>query len=250
MNGSIMGQTFLFALLASLFTYTLTAIGAAMIFFSDAFRRKTDAVLTGVASGIMVSASIFSLLIPALQYETGAFFLPVVLGFAFGGGVIVLFEMIFRLLQRKTEGHWLLVGAVALHNIPEGMAIGVAFAVAGGQTGLLLAAWSLAFGIGIQNLPEGMSVAYPLKRAGFSRMKSFLIAQGTGLVEIPACLFGVLFAAFSAGWMPWILSAAAGAMIVVTVVELVPESFEKDRIAASLGFLLGFLAMMSLDLWL
>lgn len=216
-----------------------------MVFFTD--RAKGGASFAESASaGIMVAASFFSLLLPALDYETAiAPPLAITLGFALGGAFVLLVNGIMsssdRADDRKKKCR-LLYAAVALHNVPEGMAIGVAF-VGGG----FFPASALTLGIGIQNFPEGLCVACPLRANGCSKRKSFLLSALSGAIEIPSALFGALAASFVSGLMPWALSFAAGAMIAVSVSELLPESFEKNKTLALFGFLAGFALMMFLD---
>ncbi len=239
------------ALLASLFTYLMTALGAACVLFSKNFHRTLMTALTGGAAGVMIAASFFSLLLPALEYG-GALppFLTVTLGFCLGGAFIVCSDLALSRTQTRLSGlgdsNALLYFAVTLHNIPEGMAVGVAFAQAAGQEGAILSALLLAVGIGLQNFPEGMCIAFPLKRK-MSAKKSFLFAQGSGAVEIPACVLGAVAASFIAGLMPWALSFSAGAMVAVVCSELIPECFEGNKTVASAGIILGFCLMMALD---
>ena len=236
------------AFLASLLMFSFTSLGALAVFFS----KKTASLLTlltGGAAGIMIAASFFSLLLPALEYE-GALpsYVTVTLGFALGGAFILLSDRILTRTQRRFltgEGKKcaLLYFAVLLHNIPEGLAVGVAFAEGTAGAAALL----LALGIAVQNLPEGMCVAVPLRAKGMSPTKSFLFAVGSGAVEIPACLVGVLAAGAVAGLMPWALSFSAGAMIAVVCSELIPECFSGSKVLATSGIVLGFCLMMLLD---
>ena len=237
------------ALLASLFMFLLTALGALTVFGSKRMPPWLITVLTGAAAGIMIAASFFSLLLPALGYE-GALpsFVTVTLGFLLGGAFILLSDRILTRTQRRFltgEGKKcaLLYFAVLLHNIPEGLAVGVAFAEGAGGAGALL----LALGIAVQNFPEGMCVAFPLHAKGMTPLKSFLFSVASGAVEIPACLLGVLAAGAVAGLMPWALSFSAGAMIAVVCSELVPECFSGSKSLATAGIVLGFCLMMVLD---
>ena len=205
------------ALLASLFMFLLTALGALTVFGSKRMPQWLITVLTGAAAGIMIAASFFSLLLPALGYE-GALpsFVTVTLGFLLGGAFILLSDRNLTRTQRRFltgEGKKcaLLYFAVLLHNIPEGLAVGVAFAEGAGGAGALL----LALSIAVQNFPEGMCVAFPLHAKGMTPLKSFLFSVASGAVEIPACLLGVLAAGAVRGLMPWALSFSAGAMIAV-----------------------------------
>ncbi len=229
----------------------LTALGASCVFFSKKCNQSFLTLLTGLSAGIMIAASFFSLLLPALEYKNP---LPpaltVTVGFALGGGFLILTDLLLARSQRKFHAFHdgksaLLYFAVTLHNVPEGMAVGVAFAALTGEASL--PALLLGVGIAVQNFPEGMCVAFPLRKRGMSPLKSFLFAQGSGAVEIPACLLGVLAATFVAGILPWALAFSAGAMVAVVCAELIPECFSGNKTLASLGIVLGFCVMMALD---
>ncbi len=243
-----MQTSYITALLATGFTFLMTVAGSSVVFFfSEEISEKLQQVFLGFAAGIMIAASIWSLLIPSIEQSAsfGIFnWFPATVGFLFGSLSLLLLEKKLPHLAgdhlkifQSTEGlhkNFLLFFAVTLHNIPEGMAVGLA--------------WPLAFGIGIQNFPEGAAISLPLRRCGFSRKKSFFIGSATGIVEP---LFGIL-AAFLArqvqSCMPWLLSFAAGAMIYVVVEELIPEAHLGDRSAfGTLGVITGFLLMMILD---
>ena len=241
------------ALLVSIFMYAMTALGAACVFFS---KKPNAAVLTlcaGFAAGIMIAASFFSLLLPALGYDSVLpNFATVTIGFLLGGAFIIVSDLVFTRKGEHFKGlgggrNALLFLAVTLHNIPEGMAVGVAFAAAPLEGGGALSALLLAFGIAVQNFPEGMCVAFPLRKEGLSRLKSFAFSQGSGAVEIPACVLGALAASFVAGLLPWALAFSAGAMIAVVCSELVPECFSGNKTLASAGIVVGFCFMMLLD---
>lgn len=246
-------DTALQALLASLFMYAMTTLGASFVFFSGRIGKNFLTALTGAAAGIMIAASFFSLLLPALEYDTP---LPdglaVTIAFFLGGAFIVLSDLAlsraqFRFTAIGDSKSALLYFAVTLHNIPEGMAVGVAFAQAAGAEGAAVSALLLTFGIGVQNFPEGMCVAFPLRQKGLSPVRSFLFSQGSGAVEIPACVLGAVAAAAIAGLMPWALAFSAGAMIAVVCSELIPECFSGNKTVASAGVVLGFCLMMILD---
>ena len=168
------------------------------------------------------------------------------LGFCIGGGVIILTDRLFarsaRMSEKGDRKSRLLYAAVTLHNIPEGMAVGVAFAGGG-----FLPALMLALGIGVQNVPEGLCVACPLRARGMSRKKSFFLSSLSGAVEIPAAVLGAVAATFISSLMPWALAFAAGAMVAVTAAELIPESFSENKPLALIGLMLGFALMMFLD---
>ena len=242
------------ALLASLFMYFMTALGASLVFFSKKLSQTLITALTSGAAGIMIAASFFSLLLPALEYENALPpFVTVTLGFLLGGAFVVVGDIILSRANLKIgrvmgDGNALLFFAVTLHNIPEGMAVGVAFAAAGGMGDAVLSALFLAVGIAVQNFPEGLCVAVPLRARGMSRSKSFLFSQGSGMVEVPACILGAVFALFVTGLMPWALSFSAGAMIAVVCSELIPESFSGNKTVATLGVIVGFCVMMILDI--
>ena len=256
------------AFYASVFTWGLTALGASLVFF---FKKANRAVLDGMlgfTGGVMVAASFWSLLAPAIENSAGEGFvkvLPAAIGF--GLGALTLFGM-DKLMPHlhinfkkeeaegiKTDWHktTLLVLAITLHNIPEGLAIGVLFGAAstlGGfeQTEMIIAAITLAIGIGIQNFPEGFAVAMPLRRQGISRRKSFFYGQLSAVVEPVAAVLGALAVSFFTPILPYALAFAAGAMIFVVVEEVIPESQKNGYTdLATIGFMIGFLVMMSLD---
>lgn len=240
------------ALLASLMMYAATALGASLVFFSKNPNKPFLTAFTGASAGIMIAASFFSLLLPAIEYQ-GALpsYVTVTLGFILGGLVIIASDFALSRKEKQIMGlgdkkNALLFMAVTLHNIPEGMAVGVAFAALGGAEGALGALF-LAVGIAVQNFPEGMCVAFPLRMKGMSPLKSFLFSQGSGAVEIPACVLGAVAATFIIGLMPWALAFSAGAMIAVVCSELIPECFSGNKTVASAGIILGFAVMMILD---
>jgi len=214
--------------------------------------------MLGFAAGIMIAASFWSLLAPAIELsaELGSnAWLTSVVGFIFGGIFVIGSDIALSkasLIQSKGSAFKrsiLLTSSVTLHNIPEGLAIGVAFgSVAMGVEGTSIwGAMMLAFGIGLQDFPEGLCVSMPLRREGCSRKRSFMIAQASGIVEPIASVLGVLFAMTVINALPLILSFSAGAMIAVVCAELIPESFRNNKTIASLGVLLGFAVMMALD---
>ncbi len=241
------------ALIASLFMYAMTALGASFVLFSKKINQTFLTAAAGAAAGIMIAASFFSLLLPAMEYQTSIpTYVTVTLGFFLGGAFIVCSDFALSRSQLKFRGigdkkNALLFLAVTLHNIPEGMAVGVAFAQGLGAEGAVLSALLLAVGIGVQNFPEGMCVAFPLRMKGMSPARSFLFSQGSGMVEIPACVLGALAATFIAGLMPWALAFSAGAMIAVICSELIPECFSGNKTVASAGVIVGFCFMMILD---
>ncbi len=253
------------ALLATIFTWGVTALGAAVVFFFDTVNRKMLDAMLGFAAGIMIAASFWSLLAPAIamtEAAGGRPWVPAVVGFLAGGGFLwsvdkVLPHLHLGFPMEEAEGiktSWhrsiLLVLAITLHNIPEGLAVGVAFgAVAAGVPEATMgAAVALALGIGIQNFPEGLAVAAPLRREGWSRRKSFAYGQASGFVEPIAGVIGAAAVLWMRPILPYALSFAAGAMIYVVVEELIPESqLEKNTDTATVGAMLGFALMMALD---
>lgn len=264
-------QPILAALYASLFTWGLTAAGASLVFLFKTLNRAVLDAMLGFTGGVMVAASFWSLLSPAIDNSPGEGFekvIPSAIGF--GLGALALFGMDkwlphlhINFKESEKEGvqtNWhrttLLVLAITLHNIPEGLAVGVLFGAAstlGGveQTELIVAAISLAIGIGIQNFPEGFAVAMPLRRQGVSRFKSFWYGQMSAIVEPVAAVLGALAVSFFTPLLPYALAFAAGAMIFVVIEEVIPES-QRDKYTdlATLGFVGGFIVMMSLDVGL
>lgn len=253
------------ALLATLFTWGMTATGAAFVFFFKAVdRRLLDAAL-GFAAGVMIAASFWSLLAPsiAMAEEAGQIkWLPPLVGFLAGAGAMRLADWLLPHLhlfapESEAEGvHTtlrrtaLLVLAITLHNIPEGLAIGVAFGAvgAGSETATLGAAIALAIGIGLQNCPEGTAVSVPLRREGFSRWASFNYGQMTAWVEPVAAVIGAAAVLVMQPILPYALAFAAGAMIFVVVEEVIPESQRGGHPdVATSGAIVGFAVMMVLD---
>jgi ZIP family zinc transporter len=255
----------LLALIATLFTWALTALGAAMVFFFKSINKKILNSMLGFAAGIMIAASFWSLLKPAIEMAedaNGNPWMPAVIGFLAGGAFLYLIDRILPHLHQglsidKAEGiktSWqrsiLLVLAITLHNIPEGLAVGVAFgAIAcGTDPGIMAGAVVLAIGIGLQNFPEGAAVSIPLRREGLSRRKSFFYGQMSGIVEPIAGVIGAFAVIMVKPMLPYALSFAAGAMIFVVVEELIPESqngHETDL--STIGAMFGFATMMLLD---
>jgi ZIP family zinc transporter len=255
----------LMALLATLFTWGMTAFGAATVFLFKSVSRKVLDSMLGFAAGVMIAASFWSLLLPAIEMsrdDGGNGWTPALIGFLMGGVVLRLIDRLLPHIHvglpvEQREGlpsSWhrslLLVMAITIHNIPEGLAVGVAFGAFGGgfHGASLSAAISLALGIGIQNFPEGLSVAVPLRREGLSRLKCFWYGQLSGLVEVIAGVIGALAVQNMRLMLPYALAFAAGAMIFVVVEELIPESqAEGNTDIATLGVMLGFAVMMTLD---
>ncbi len=256
------------ALVATLFTWSLTALGAIVVLFFREFNRKLLDGMLGFAAGVMIAASFWSLLAPAIEMAEASGqpgWLPAIVGFLLGGAFIWLIDSLLPHLHPgfaadQAEGiktSWqrstLLVLAITLHNIPEGLAVGVAFGAVGAglPAASLGGAIALALGIGLQNLPEGAAVAVPLRREGMSRLRSFWYGQLSGVVEPIAGVFGAFAVILVRPLLPYALSFAAGAMIYVVVEELIPESqLEQNTHVATWGALLGFAVMMALDVGL
>ncbi len=258
------------ALIGTLFTWGVTAVGASVVFFFKSINRKVLNAMLGFAAGVMIAASFWSLLNPAiiLSEELGQIpWIVVSIGFLSGGLFLfgidkLLPHLHIGLSEDKAEGiktGWqrsvLLVLAITLHNIPEGLAVGVAFgAAAYGIPGAsITSAIALAIGIGLQNFPEGAAVSVPLRREGFSRGKAFLYGQASGIVEPMAGVMGAIAVGSMRGFLPYALSFAAGAMIFVVVEELIPEAQQDEGKVkgtadlVTLSCMLGFTVMMILD---
>jgi ZIP family zinc transporter len=253
------------ALVGTLFTWGMTAAGAALVFLFQRENRKLLDTMLGFAAGVMIAASFWSLLAPAIEMSEGGRFpewFPAAAGFLLGAAFLRLTDRLLPHLHmlKKTEEaegiptRWrrttLLVLAITLHNIPEGLAVGVAFGAAahGLEWATVASATALAIGIGIQNFPEGAAVSVPLAREGVSKFKSFWFGQLSGMVEPIA---GVIGAAAVLTWepiLPYALAFAAGAMIFVVVEEVVPEAQQSGHAdMATMGSILGFVVMMTLD---
>ena len=238
------------AWLGTSFTFLMTARGAATVFFfARAVCERAQGALLGFAAGVMTAASVWSLILPAIE-QTAAEgrlppFLPAAAGIVLGALLLALLDEFTRQRggERVTHSDFLLLSAITLHNIPEGMAVGLAFALAAdGES--LAGAFALALGIGVQNFPEGAAVALPVYQAGKSKRRAFWTGVLSGAVEP---LFGALVVLAAAGihaLMPWLLSFAAGAMLYVVAEELLPRAGGRR---GTCGFLVGFLLMMILD---
>lgn len=233
----------------------MTALGAAFVFFYKKVSKTAFCFMLSGAAGIMLASSFFSLLLPALEQGGEYGYLVLTGGFVCGGLIIILCDTLLKLFGKngrlKSTSNAVMCIAVTVHNIPEGLAVGVAFGAiaAGGGTGAV-AAVMLALGIGIQNFPEGMCVAFPLRANGASRFKSFFIGQLSGAVEIVAGVVGAVAVSFISGILPFALAFSSGAMVAVVCSELVPESFASDKLKATIGVIFGFALMMILDVGL
>lgn len=253
------------AALAGLFTWGVTALGASAVFFFKEVNRKVLNGMLGFAAGVMIAASFWSLLSPAILMSEGGSlpsWLPPAIGFLLGALTLIIMDKVIPHLHLnapieeregiKTSWHRsiLLVSAITLHNIPEGLAIGVAFGAAylGLESATLAGAVALAVGIGIQNFPEGTAISVPLRREGFSRMKAFMYGQFSGMVEPVAAVAGALLVLVATPILPYALSFAAGAMMFVVIEELIPESQRGGSTdLATYGAIIGFTIMMILD---
>ncbi len=254
------------AALAGLFTYAMTALGAGAVFLSRRPSKLTLDVSLGFAAGVMIAASFWSLLDPAISMSAhlGSWAVaPVAAGFVTGGLFLRLVDRFlphFHPATNTVEGlstTWrrsvLLVLAITLHNIPEGLAVGVGFGAvgAGFSEASLGGAMSLALGIGLQNLPEGLAVSLPLRREGFSRFKAFMWGQFSGLVEPVSAIGGALVVGLARPLLPFALAFAAGAMIFVVVEDVIPESQSSGHGDwATIGVIAGFTLMMIMDVTL
>lgn len=253
------------ALLATLFTWGVTSLGASLVFTTRRFDQRVMDALLGFAGGVMIAASFWSLLAPSIesaeeQGMTG--WVPALVGFLLGGIVLRLIDAVLPHLHigapmSEAEGlhtTWrrsiLLVTAITMHNIPEGLAVGVAFGAASDNIGSasVSSAVALAIGIGLQNFPEGLAVAMPLRREGMNRFKAFWYGQLSGVVEPIAGMIGAATVLVARPILPYALSFAAGAMIYVVVEEVIPESHQAGNDdLATLGLMIGFAVMMTLD---
>lgn len=259
------------ALIATLGTWFVTALGAATVVFFTSPDPKGLNLMLGFASGVMIAASFWSLLQPAIQRAEAADGLPAYLvatvGFLCGALFLWASDKVVAFARRKadsTQGQpderlhriIMLILSITLHNIPEGLAVGVAFGAlqdSGNTTENLMGAVSVAVGIGLQNFPEGAAVSVPLRREGYSRKKSFLFGQASGMVEPVAGVLGALLVVYVEAILPYALSFAAGAMVLVAVHELIPECQRNQQTQpyfATMGIVLGFAVMMLLDVML
>ena len=251
------------AFLGTMFTFLATALGAATVFFfKKDIPRGMQRAFLGFAAGVMIAASVWSLLIPAMdmaQEAGGPTWLPAAGGFVLGAVFLLALDRVLPHLHPgsdEPEGlkssfarTTMLVLADTLHNIPEGLAVGLAFGLAGESSAMSLSgALALSLGMALQNFPEGAAISLPLKKEGLSNTRSFVYGALSGIVEPIAGVLGVLAAGSVTGIMPWLLSFAAGAMIYVVVEELIPEaSLGEHSHTGTLSVMLGFLVMMVLD---
>lgn len=242
------------ALIATLFTYFITAAGASIVFFFKKISKNVMDAMLGFAAGVMTAASYFSLLAPAIENSISLNLIPwitILIGFFFGGMLLFISDKIFnKLLSKKNKRILLLISSITIHNIPEGLAVGIAFgsvfySLTGATT---LSAIMLAIGIGLQNFPEGSAVSIPLRREGMSRKKAFFYGQLSAVVEPIFGVIGAILVLKVQILLPFFLSFAAGAMIYVVVSELIPESQSNEKKELMAIFtIIGFSIMMVLD---
>ncbi len=263
------------ALIATIFTWSITALGAALVFLFKKVNKTVMDAMLGFAGGVMIAASFWSLLSPSIDMAQGLGMIPwltALIGFLFGGAVLFAGDRIFDIAQARSKRAdgvsgadlikpakeesnrrkrcFMLIASITLHNIPEGLAVGVAFGslcynLEGATLG---AACMLALGIGLQNFPEGTAVSVPLRREGFSRKKAFFYGQLSGIVEPISGVLGALLVVRARYLLPYMLAFAAGAMIYVVVEELIPESQTNERKDVMAIFtLIGFSVMMVMD---
>ena len=240
-----MSSSLLWALAGTQFIFLMTALGASLVFFLRSPAPRLQTALPGFAGGVMTAASVWSLLLPAIEQTHAEGRLPAWLPAAAGLVLGALFLTAADALQGGAMGRdRMLFTAVTLHNIPEGMAVGLAFALAADGEGLA-AALALALGIGVQNFPEGAAVSLPLQSRGMGRGKAFLCGMASGAVEPVFGMLAVFTAALAHPVMPWLLSFSAGAMLYVTAHELCHEAADRP---GTLAFIGGFVLMMALDI--
>lgn len=223
-----------------------TIIGSLLVFFmKKELNRKIEVIIYGFAAGVMMAAAIWSLIIPSMEQSKSI--VPCIIGLIIGVGIFYIIDLVMERKGNKKLNN--LMVAVTLHNIPEGMAVGVAFAsyLSGGLS--LASAFALSIGIAIQNFPEGSVISFPLLKKGYSKRKAFLYGFISGVFELLGTLITLIFTNFIVAIMPYMLAIAAGAMLYVIVIELIPESDSKSKLNV-IGFLIGFIIMMILDVML
>ncbi len=249
---------YLLVFMMSVFNWLMTFFGSSLVYLVKKESHKLISVALGIAAGIMIAASFFSLLLPAIDQLEGSkpALLIIPLGFLTGGLFLRLCDKYLpheHLLSHEIEGpkaaiskNKLLMLAMTLHNIPEGLAVGIAFA---GAQHNFLPALILSVGIGIQNFPEGTAISLPMHQSGISRFRSMMYGQFSAMVEIPSAMIGFLFASFFHNILPFALSFAAGAMMFVCIEELIPEANATKEIdTGTISFMIGFIIMMFLDI--
>ena len=249
-------RSFSLAAGGTIFTFFMTALGAAFVFcFRSSISEKTNRLCLGFAGGVMSAAAVFSLLLPASEQARAAGGSPMLvtaLGFLFGAGLMALLDALLARNMHGDQGRrrrMLLISAVTLHNIPEGMAVGLSFALAaGGNAAALAGACALALGVGVQNVPEGAAISLPLSQSGMSRLKSFALGALSGAVEPVFGVLAALFVSVVSPAMPWLMCVSAGAMLWVVFAEMLPEAGVRRDGAIAAAF--GYVLMMALDIGL
>ena len=237
-----------------LFPAACTTLGAAGVFLLRRQARPcTQRILCGMAAGIMLAASVWSLLLPAIERGRGLAlpaWIPSAIGLVLGAVGLLQVEQFAGQLLAGGAGHsGRMILAVTLHNLPEGMVVGLAAALAlQGEPEAVSGALALALGIGLQNIPEGAAVSLPLAQAGQGRRKAFCAGAASGLVEPLGALLALALAGWVSAALPWLMSAAAGCMVCVTAQEMIPEAVEQDEPAGVISVVLGFALMMALDI--
>ncbi len=245
---------YLLILIATGITFLCTTLGSCVVFFVKGIVEKFNKICLGLASGIMVAGSVWSLLLPAMEMGDQSFLgvLPAFVGLLVGLAFFLIVDKIIGAKQKtlSSKRSKMLFTAVTLHNLPEGMAIGLTCALAlhGGDASIA-SAIALAIGVAIQNIPEGAAVSLPLYQDGYSKKKAFLYGSLSGIVEPIGGLLTALLASTVSAILPYLLSFSAGAMLFVVAGELMPESAGEDKLGASF-FIIGFLIMMALDVLL
>ena len=259
LNNFILMPHYVQALIATIFTWSITTLGAAIVFFFKKINKNILDLMLSLSAGIMIAASFWSLLDPAIKRANElqlCVWKVILISFMVGSLFLFLGDIIFsHLLEAKKEDNrlkrcWMLIFSITIHNIPEGLAVGVAFGslATNNSNAALMAALMLALGIGIQNFPEGTAVSLPLRREGLTRGKSFIIGSLSGIVEPIAAIIGSILVMKITYILPYFLAFAAGAMMYVVIEELIPESQTNDNKGlVTLFGLLGFSIMMVLD---
>lgn len=240
------------ALMATTFTWGMTALGALPVLFFKSRKQTAIAVIMGLASGIMLASVIFSLMLPVTEDENASVILPV--GIVVGALSIVALDLLLKKLNifskdEKKKSCASMCFAVTAHNIPEGLAVGVAFGAVGAVSGnAYLSALMLAVGIGLQNFPEGTCIAFSLRANGMKPTRAFFWGQLSGIVEIAAGVVGAVTASISVQVVPWALAYSAGAMLAVICSELIPESYSCGKTLPTIAIVIGFVLMMILEI--
>ena len=249
-----MNEYIICSILGVIFIFLLNTLGASFVFFTKKeISKNTNNITLGFSSGVMIAASIWSLIIPSIDKANELniiSWIPAAIGFVFGFLFLLIINRFYTRISKNKETKSMLFLALTIHNIPEGLAVGLAFGVAlkALDPSYLVTAFGIALGIGIQNIPEGATLSLPLKEGGMSKKNAFLYSMASGSVEIVAGALGVILASNLDNMMPWFLSFAAGAMIYVTIEELIPSSQEDNKNhLGTIGFMIGFIIMMILD---